>query len=157
MGYKKLDEVMELLTDELDSFNRSLDKLEKLTKNADNIKVKPDTSEIEYLLKEHLNSEKGKNSRLQESILDMKKQISRARLIPKTQLWIHYSIWFFSLVIIGYLAFKVSRLSDVQEKSFAEGQQRVISNLRGYFDQNPEHYKSYQKWLKEKDSVPNQK
>ena len=43
MGYKKLDEIMELLTEELDGFNRSLDKLEKLTKNVDGIKIRPDT------------------------------------------------------------------------------------------------------------------
>ncbi|WP_373519532.1 DUF6730 family protein [Pricia sp.] len=157
MGYKKLDEVMEPLNDELDGFNKSLDKLEKLTKNTDNIKIKPDISEIEYMLKEHLKAQKAKSSEIQESILDMEKQISTARLVPKTQLWIHYSIWIISLVIIGYLAFRVSRISDVMEKAFAEGEHRVISSLRGYFDQNPEHYQSYQKWLKEKDSVPNQK
>ena len=54
MGYKKLDEVMELLSDELDGFDRSLDKLEKLTKNTEGIKIKPDISEIERLLKQHL-------------------------------------------------------------------------------------------------------
>ncbi len=68
MGYKKLDEVMELLTDELDGFNKSLGKLEKLTQNVDGIKIIPDTSEIERLLREHLNYEKDKNKRLQESI-----------------------------------------------------------------------------------------
>ena len=47
MGYKKLDEVMELLSDELDGFNKSIDRLERLTQNTDNIKVIPDTSEIE--------------------------------------------------------------------------------------------------------------
>ena len=30
MGYKKLDEVMELLTDELDGFNKALNKLQLL-------------------------------------------------------------------------------------------------------------------------------
>ena len=84
-------------------------------------------------------------------------QISKARLVPRAQLFIHYSIWIISLIIIGYLAFKISRIDAVQEKAFAEGEQEVILNLRGYFDQNPEQYQSYQKWLKEKDSVPNQK
>lgn len=157
MGYKKLDEVMELLTDELDGFNKAIVRLEQLTQSTDNIKIRPDISEIEHLLKEHLNSEKAKNSRLQESVLDIEKQISSARLIPKKQLWIHYSIWLVSLVIIAYLAFKASRIDKIQEKAFAEGEQNVILSLRGYFDQNPEHYESYQKWLKEKDSVPNQK
>jgi hypothetical protein len=134
MGYKKLDEVMELLTDELDGFNKSIIRLEKLTQNVENIKVMPDTSEIERLLREHLNSEKVNTERLQESVQDIRSQISKARLVPKVQLWIHYSIWFISLVIIGYLALQVSRIGEVQEKAFTEGEQEVISNLKGYFD-----------------------
>ena len=154
MGYKKLDEVMELLNDELDGFNRSLEKLEKLTKNADNIKIRPDTSEIEHMLKEHLNTEKTKFSTLQESIVDIEKQISKARIIPKTQLWIQYSIWVFSLIIIGYLSFQVSRIGHIEERAISKGEQKVISNLKGYFDQYPEHYVSYQSWVKKKVSVP---
>jgi len=157
MGYKKLDEVMELLTDELDGFDKSLVRLERLTQNTDNLKIKPDTTEIERLLREHLNSEKANNSMLDESVRGITEQISKARLIPRLQLWLHYSIWITSLIIIGYLAFKVSRIDDIKEKAFAEVEQEVISNLKGYFDQNPEHYESYRKWIKEKDSVPNQK
>ncbi|WP_437373385.1 DUF6730 family protein [Maribacter litoralis] len=157
MGYKKLDEVMELLTDELDGFNKSIVRLERLTQNMDNIKVIPDTTEIESLLREHLNSEKANNSKLQESVQGIRHQILKARLVPKIQLWIHYSIWFISLVIIGYLTFKVSGISAVQEKAFAKGEQEVISHLKGYFDQYPQHYESYRKWIKKKDSVPNQK
>jgi len=157
MGYKKLDEVMELLTEELDGFNKSIIRLEKLTQNVENIKVMPDTSEIERLLREHLNSEKTKIERLQESVQDISNQISKARLVPKIQLWIHYSIWFISLVIIGYLALQVSRIGEVKEKAFTEGGQEVISNLGGYFDQNPGHYESYLKWMEKKDSVPNRK
>lgn len=148
---------MELLTDELDGFNKSILRLKQLTQNTDNIKVVPDTSEIERLLREHLNSEKDSTERLQESVQEIRNQISSARLVPKVQLWIHYSIWFISLVVIGYLALEVSAIGEIQEKAFAKGEQEVISNLRGYFDQNPGHYKSYQKWLREKDSVPDQK
>ena len=157
MGYKKLDEIMELLTDELDGFNKSIVRLEQLTQNTDNIKVIPDTSEIERLLREHLNSEKDRTERLQEALQETRNQILKARLVPKIQLWIHYSIWFISLVVIGYLALEVSAIGEIQEKAFAKGEQEVISNLKGYFDQNPKHYQSYKKWIKEKDSVPNQK
>ncbi|WP_149274192.1 DUF6730 family protein [Pareuzebyella sediminis] len=156
MGYKKLDEVMELLTDELDGFNKSIGRLERLTQNTDNIKITPDTSEIERLLREHLESEKTKTERLKESVQEIRNQILKARLVPKIQLWVHYSIWFISLVVIGYLALEVSAIVEIQEKAFAKGEQEVISNLKGYFDQNPDHYKSYQKWLREKDSVPDQ-
>ena len=157
MGYKKLDEVMELLTDELDGFNKSIVRLEKLTQNMDNIKVIPDTAEIERLLQEHLNSEKVNTERLQESVQIVTVQISKARLIPRAQLWFLCVIWITSLIIIGYLALKVSRMEEMKEKAFAEGAQEVISNLKGYFDKNPGHYESYRKWLKEYDSVPNRK
>ncbi|ALM08574.1 hypothetical protein SB49_12750 [Sediminicola sp. YIK13] len=157
MGYKKLDEVMELLNDELDGFNQAIGRLERLTQNTDNIKVIPDTTEFERLLREHLNYEKVKNSELRQSVEDIGSQISKARLISKTQLWFHYWIWFVSLVIIGYLTFKVSQIDDVRERAFNKGEQEVISDLRDYFDQYPQHYKSYQKWVKEKESVPNQK
>ena len=157
MGYKKLDEVMELLNDELDGFNKTVDRLERLMQNVENIKIKPDTSEFERLLREHLNSEKTKNLKLQESVHNIEVQISKARLVPKVQLWLQYSIWFISLVIIGYLGFKVSRIGNMKEKAFAKGEQEVISNLKGYFAQYPQYYESYQKWIKKKDSVPNQK
>lgn len=157
MGYKKLDEIMEVLNDELDGFNKSLIRLEGLTQNVDDIKIKSDTTEIERMLLEHLNMQKDKGKVVQESIYHIENHILKARLIPKVQVWLHYSIWFISLVIIGYLAFRVSRTAGNQQRAFNEGEQQVISNLKGYFDQNPEQYQSYRKWIKEKDSVPNQK
>jgi hypothetical protein len=120
MGYKKLDEVMELLHDELDGFNKSIDKLEKLTQNTDNIKIKADTSGIEYLLKEHLRTEKERNDRLQETIRGFEKQLSKSRVIPKVQLWIHYGIYFISIVIISYLIFNHTQFNKRYEKDVAK-------------------------------------
>ncbi len=157
MGYKKLDEVMELLSDELDGFNKSINRLESLTQNVENIKIKPDTAEIERMLLEHLNMQKDKGKVLQESIYDIENHILRTRMIPKAQVWLHYSFWFISLVTISYLAFRVSRTPDIRERASAEGERQVISNLKGYFDQNPGQYQAYQKWIKEKDSVSKQK
>lgn len=157
MGYKKLDEVMELLNDELDGFHRALEKLEKLTKDVDGIKIRPDTSQIEYMLKEHADAERGKSARIQDSIQNIGQQISKVRMVPKAQLWLQYAIWSASLIIIGYLSFQVSRIDYIRERSYSAGRQDVISNLKGYFDQYPEHYVTYQKWLKEKDDIPHQK
>jgi hypothetical protein len=48
-------------------------------------------------------------------------------------------------------------MEEIREESFSDGRQEVITSLRGYFDQHPEHYKEYEQWLKEKNRVPNQK
>lgn len=157
MGYKKLDEIMELLTDELDGFNKALVKLQRLTKNVEDIKIMPDTTEIEEMLGTHLNQEKERTSRLQESIRSLEDRLSRASVISNLQKWLHYSIWAVSFVIIGYLAFRVSRIRELQEESFERGQKEIIENLEGYFGEHPEHYKTYLQWNKEKDSLSNQK
>ncbi|WP_373519848.1 DUF6730 family protein [Pricia sp.] len=157
MGYKKLDEVMELLSDELDGFNKAVDRLERLKQNVDKIKIKPDTLEIESMLREHLALEKANISQIDSSVQNIEQRVSKASLIPKAKLLLHYVIWFVSLIIIGYLSFRISHIDDIREKAFAEGEQQEISSLRGYFDRYPGHYKSYRKWTEEKDSVPNQK
>ena len=108
MGYKKLDEVMELLNDELDGFNKSIIRLEKLTQNVDSINIKADTSTIEYYFKDHLRTEKEKSQKLHEAFQRMEKQLSKSQVIPKIQLWIHYGMYMISLIIIGYLIFKLA-------------------------------------------------
>lgn len=157
MGYKKLDEVMELLNDELDGFNKAISRLEKLIQNTDNITISPDTSKIEYMFKEHLDTEKANQLRLQGAIQNITEQMDRARWLSKAQVWLHYIIWLISIVIIGYLAFRVSQIKSIQENAFVEGKKEVISSLKGYFDQYPEHYKTYENWIQEKDRIPNQK
>ena len=107
MGDKKLDEVMELLSDELDGFNKSITKLEKLTENVDNINIKADTSNIEYYLQDYLRIEKEKSQKLQEALRRMEKQLSKSSVIPKFQLWVHYGMYMICLIIIGYLVFKL--------------------------------------------------
>ncbi len=157
MGYKKLDEVMELLSDELEGFNRAVDRLERLTQNVDNINIRPDTREMESMLREHLALEKANISQIDGSVQSIGERVSKASLVPKARLWLNYAIWLVSLIVIGYLSFRISHIDDVREKAFAKGQQQVISNLRRYFDRNPGHYESYRKWVTEKDSVPDQK
>lgn len=148
---------MELLTDELDGFKKAIDRLERLARNTDNIKIVPDTSEIERLLQEHLDSERAKTESLRESVHSITEQISNSRRVPKLQLWLHYLGWTISMVVIGYLVLQVSLIEEVREKAFTEGRKKEISDLKGYFDQHPGHYESYRKWIKEKNSVPNQK
>jgi hypothetical protein len=157
MGYKKLDEIMELLTDELDGFNKALNKLQRLTKNVEDIRILPDTSEIEQLLENHLKQEKEKTLNLQESVRSLKERLAKASVISRFRLWLHYSIWTISLLIICYLVFKVAEIEEIREESFSEGRQEVITSLRGYFDQYPEYYEDYEQWLKKNDSVPNHK
>ncbi|HET8735633.1 MAG TPA: DUF6730 family protein [Pricia sp.] len=160
MGYKKLDEVMELLTDELDGFKKAIDRLERLTENVDNVKVEATTWEVQRIIREHLEKERWERESMRKDIGNIKVAVSQAKIIPKAILWPSMAILAISLATLCYLGFKVSRLDTIQKESFEAGRQEVIKNLRGYFDENPGLYESYGAWRskgKKVDSVKTKK
>jgi len=146
MGYKKLDEVMELLTDELDGFKKSIDRLKKLTENVDNIKVEASTDDIQKLLHKHLEKEKWNMESIDQNTDTIRKAVINAKVIPRTLFWLTIAVWTISIVTICYLGIKVSRLDSIREKSFESGRQEVITNLSGFFDENPGLYDSFEEW-----------
>lgn len=78
---KKLDDIMELLTDEINGFQNSIKKLEGLSKGLNGVKV--DTSKLEYHLKEYLRHQGRVQSQNMKTLNDIDKKLKRARLIPK--------------------------------------------------------------------------
>lgn len=156
MRYKKLDEVMELLTDELDSFNKSIDRLKQLTENVDNIKVEASTDNIQKLIHRYLEKEKCNMESIDQNTNTIRKAVIKAKVIPRTLFWLTIAVWTISLVTICYLGIRVSRLDSIREKSFESGRQEVITTLRGFFDENPGLFESYETWRlkgKETDSI----
>lgn len=153
---KKLDEVMELLADELDGFNKSIERLKQLTENVDNIKVEASTDNIQKLLHRHLEKEKWNMESIEQNTNTIRKAVIKAKVIPRTLFWLTIAVWTISLVTICYLGIRVSRLYSIREKSFESGRQEVITTLRGFFDENPGLLESYETWRlkgKETDSI----
>lgn len=107
------------------------------------------------LLREYLNTERDKSSRTLEALGTMARQLSRARLVPRVQLRLHYTLWACSLLLIGYLTVQLSRAENVREKAFEKGEEQVFLELKGYFEKHPEHFQTYLEWTKEKDGFPN--
>jgi len=157
MGYKKLDEVMELLTDELDGFNKAIDRLEKLTENVDNVKIEASTWKIQELISNHLEKERDFKKNIGRDILDISHNVSRARIIPKSLVRMLVGIWGISLVSVCYLGFKLAHMETAKERAFEEGGQEVIKSLKAYFDKNPELYQSYEEWMMGRDSIKTDK
>ena len=67
---KKLDDIMELLTDEINGFQNSIKKLESLSKGLNEVKV--DTSKLEYHLKEQLRHQERIQSQNTRTLNDIK-------------------------------------------------------------------------------------
>ena len=105
---KKLDDIMELLTDEINGFQNSIKKLEGLSKGLNGVKV--DTSKLEYHLKEYLRHQGRVQSQNMKTLNDIDKKLKRARLIPKWQLVLFLSVLIIMSIVIGYLSFQMVQL-----------------------------------------------
>lgn len=154
---KKMEAMMELLTDEIEGFNKSIRKLEGLSENFKNLKVKADTSNIKYYVNEFLRKQEQVIEINKEQVTEIKQGIKSARVTPNwlaTLFCIAVSIQTLSL---SYFAHHFIQFEIRKEEAFLHGRKEVVSELRGYFDVHPIIYKDFQKWVRKRDSVSNQK
>nr|WP_298995532.1 DUF6730 family protein [uncultured Allomuricauda sp.] len=122
---KKLDDIMELLTDEINGFQNSIKKLEGLSKGLN--EVKADTSKLEYHLKEHLRRQERIQSLNKVTYNDINKKLKRAKLIPKWLLVIFLSLLIILSMVIGYLSFQVVQLNK-KEKAISTKEKVELQN-----------------------------
>lgn len=102
---------MELLTDEINGFQKSIEKLEGLSKNLNEVKVKVDSSNIEYHIKEHLRKQENVQSRNHRTLNEINQKLKRSKLIPKWLLVLFLSVLMILSMTIGYLSFQVIQLN----------------------------------------------
>ena len=154
---KKMDEIMELLTEEIDGFNRSINKLENLSKNLQDLKIKADSSSIKYLLKEHLKDERRSLEGYKDVIKEMDKKLKGARLTPDWLAAFFCIAVVISVLSISYFGHHFIQFKEREKVVFAKGKKKAIFELRGYFDDHPIIYRDFQKWARKQDSISNKK
>ena len=154
---KKMDEIMELLTEEIDDFNRSVEKLEELSKKIGSISVKADSTNIEYHIKDFLGQQERAMAAYKERTEETELVIKSATLTPKwimAMYWVALSI---TILTLGYFGYHFIQAEKNKNQAFIQGREEGISELRSYFDDHPIIYKDFQRWSQKKDSVSNQK
>ena len=145
----KLDEIAELLTEEINGFEKSIDRLEKVHENLQNLPLRPDTTELNNLLKEYGNNQKNnieEQQRLMERILH---KVERSVLLPSWAIkltWLLVTV----LLVLGFSIYQVSRISKKEEAAFIKGQDDAIEHYGTFFKESPEAKELYQKWLEVK-------
>nr|WP_299168825.1 DUF6730 family protein [uncultured Allomuricauda sp.] len=126
---KKMDEIMELLTDEINGFQKSIEKLEGLSKDLKEVKVKADTSNMEYHIKEHLRKQEGILYQSQGTLNEINKKLKRTKLIPKWLLALFLSTLLMLSIVIGYLSFQMVQ-SNKDETTIHEKEKTEIQSQK---------------------------
>jgi len=150
----KLDEITELLTDELEGLRRMLVKLETLSKELTGSEPVQDISlirnELEELKRTQEHHFQGQDTRTNQ----IEEQLKKAQITPEWLLFMVCLILIISLSISGYLGYQVAQSSEEKEKAFEEGRTAISTELKNYFGEYPEAYRTFLKWS-EKEGNPN--
>ena len=146
----KLDEIAELLTEEINGFEKSIGRLEKVHEYFKNHPLRPDTSELNALLKDYGNNQNNnikEQQRLMERILH---KVERSVLLPSWAIKLTWGMLVTVLLVLGFSIYQVSRISKKEEAAFIKGQDDAIEHYGTFFEESPEAKEMYQKWLQVK-------
>ena len=142
----KLDEIAELLTEEINGFEKSIGRLEKVHEYFKNHPLRPDTSELNALLKDYGNNQNNKikeQQRLMERILH---KVERSVLLPSWAIKLIWGLLVTVLLVLGFSIYQVSRISKKEEAAYIKGQDDAIEHYGTFLDDIPEARELYQKW-----------
>lgn len=94
----KLDEIAELLTEEIHSFEQTVSKLEVLEKSLKDYKLEPDTSMVNQMLHDYHEKQKLRQHGLHEMVSEVKKSIEKSQVIPGWQIKLFWAFTFLNLL-----------------------------------------------------------
>ena len=143
----KLDEIAELLTEEINGFEKSIGRLEKVHESLKNLQLRPDTTEISALLKEYGNNQKTNIEEQQRLMGRILHKVERSIILPSWALKLIWGLLVTVLLVLGFSIYQVSRISRKEETAFIKGQNSTMELFGTFLDESPEAKELYQEWL----------
>ncbi|CAN0562152.1 unnamed protein product [Ectocarpus sp. 12 AP-2014] len=150
----KIDEIMEVLTQEIAGFKNSIDKLEGLSEKFDDVEVKINTAHLEFQIKEFLRLQSRTKDSYEERIEDVLKKIEKSRWTPKWEVALLYVFISINTIAFGYFGYYFINYDLKMQDAVREARQEGLGRARNYFDDHEVIYKDFKRWAKKQDSVP---
>ena len=151
----KLDEIMEVLTQEISGFNNSIGKLEELSTKFDDLKITADTSHLEFQLKDFLRLQKINLEFYNKRMDEVLKNIEKSRWTPKWEMLILYLFIIMNTSALGYMGYYFINYERKKKAEVLKVKKESLGRARGYFEDHPIIYKDFEKWVQKQDSVLN--
>ena len=153
----KLDEIMEVLTQEISGFNNSIGKLEELSKKFDDVEIKIDTTHLEFQIKEFLRLQNRTKDSYEDRMKEVLKKIEKSRWYPKWEVAMIYVVTCLNTIAFSYLGYYYIKYEQKMEATVLKVKQESLGRARGYFEDHEVIYKNFEMWVKKQDSISNQK
>ena len=140
----KLEEIAELLTEEIHGFNQSIDRLEGLSECLGDIKVKADATEVESLLKGHLEQYREIQSHHDENLTEVYKAVKGTYRLPR---WLVISFIVVHALTLASIIYSVHLHN--KKKYWEEKYEGIRRHYNYFMEDNPEVRAQYEKWIRE--------
>lgn len=138
----KLEEIAALLTEEIEGFNVSVAKLEGLSKKLYEVKVKADTSQIEYLLDTHLKRQELFKQSQAKNTSELLHRLNQSKLFPK---WL---VVFSVILVVLLLILGFSTLHFGHKNKQLKNENSLINeHYRSFIKNSPEIEERYLNWI----------
>ncbi|QLE01494.1 hypothetical protein HX109_07910 [Galbibacter sp. BG1] len=143
----KLEEITALLTEEIEGFNTSVTKLEKLSKNLKEVKVKADASRIEYLLETHLKRLERFEATQEKNTKELLNSLNRSRLFPKWSVAIG-SFFVVLLLVLGFTTLSYRH----KNRELKYNVIRLENHYLDFLKEHPKIEEQYLNWANPKEN-----
>lgn len=142
----KLEEVAELLTEEIKEFENSISRLEELHAFLRNYKLKPDTSDIDFILRRYNDHQKKAIDDQHRLMGNVIQYIKKSVTFPKWAIKLFWGLLVLIFLVLGFSVYKVSRIPEIRQEAYGQGEQKALGHFRAFFEATPEASKLYQEW-----------
>ena len=148
---KKLDEIMELMTDEMVEFKKSLIQLQKLSNELHNRSIPISTEVLEKQLNFFFQKQEKRDSLIAEALKTIDQKLRKAYLLPKSLGILFGSFLILLVTLIGYLTFLVVKSEKGEDSNYpiTKGESAIFNN---YLLEKPEIKADYEEWLHNQNS-----
>lgn len=148
---KKLDEIMELMTEEMDEFKKSLIQLQKLSNDLHNRSIPITTEVLEKQLNFFFQKQERRDVLTAEALKVIDQKLKKAYLLPKSLGILVGSFLILIVTLIGYLTFLFAESQKEINSSYpTREEQRAI--FIHYLLEKPDIKADYEEWVQNQNS-----
>jgi hypothetical protein len=147
---KKLDEIMELMTDEMADFKAAILELDELSKQLLVLSIPISTEALEKNLNIFLEKQKEENNLKDEVIKEIEKKLKHARIIPNYLLILFGMLGIMALGLLGYFGYTAKTAEEEKLEIYQMIIESENNRYQQYLSINPEIKDDYCQWLEGK-------
>jgi len=142
----KLEEIAELLTDEINGFNQSINKLEKINDQISTTKIRVNLAEYNSIIKEHEQRMKELINSQEQFENRIKSLLKNAKVYPIWAVIIFIITFIFGVVSTTFIIISKQDTYSLEKEAYKKGVRDTYKSIQPFFETHPKFKKAFEKW-----------